>query len=74
MYTDLFSSSARNAVLQEWWGVTPDLKEIATDISTRDYRALIPDLYKGKVGVEVEEAKHVRQKAGHLVTSHHHAC
>lgn len=39
--------------------MTPDLKEIATDISTRNYRALIPDLYKGKVGVEVEEAKHV---------------
>ena len=45
--------------LQEWWGVTPDLKEIATEISKRKYRALIPDLYKGKVGVEVEEAKHV---------------
>ena len=39
--------------------MTPDLKEIAIDISTRSYRALIPDLYKGKVGVEVEEAKHV---------------
>ncbi|KAL3156951.1 hypothetical protein ABBQ38_001210 [Trebouxia sp. C0009 RCD-2024] len=48
-------------VLQEWWGVTPDLKEIATEISTRNYRALIPDLYKGKVGVEVEEAKHIRE-------------
>ena len=45
---------------QEWWGVTDDLKEIAVDISKRSYRALIPDLYKGKVGVEVEEAKHVR--------------
>lgn len=48
-------------VLQEWWGVTDDLKEIAVDISKRSYRALIPDLYKGKVGVEVEEAKHIRE-------------
>ena len=47
-------------LVQEWWGVTDDLKEIAVDISKRSYRALIPDLYKGKVGVEVEEAKHVR--------------
>lgn len=39
--------------------MTDDLKEIAVDISKRSYRALIPDLYKGKVGVEVEEAKHV---------------
>ncbi|DBA68485.1 TPA: hypothetical protein ACH3X2_013772 [Trebouxia sp. C0005] len=42
-------------VLQEWWGVTDDLKEIAVDISKRSYRALIPDLYKGKVGVEIRE-------------------
>ena len=39
--------------------MTDDLKEIAVDISKRSYRALIPDLYKGKVGVEVEEAIHV---------------
>lgn len=39
--------------------MTDDLKEIATELSKRKYRALIPDLYKGKVGVEVEEAKHV---------------
>ena len=47
-------------ILQEWWGVTDDLKEIATDISKRKYRALIPDMYKGEIGVEAEEAKHVR--------------
>ncbi len=46
-------------LVQEWWGVTDDLKEVAVDISKRSYRALTPDLYKGKVGVEVEEAKHV---------------
>ena len=39
--------------------MTDDLKEMAAELSKRKYRALIPDLYKGKVGVEVEEAKHV---------------
>lgn len=45
--------------MQEWWGVSDDIKEIATEISKHKYRALIPDIYKGKVGVEKEEAKHV---------------
>ncbi len=26
-------------LVQEWWGVTDDLKEIAVDISKRSYRA-----------------------------------
>ena len=39
--------------------MTDDLKEIATEISKKKYRALIPDMYKGKIGVEKEEAKHV---------------
>lgn len=54
--------------------MTPDLKEIATDISKRHYRALIPDLYKGKVGVEVEEAKHVSNRALLLVRVRRHVC
>lgn len=46
-------------MLQEWWGVSDDIKDIATKISKHKFRALIPDIYKGKVGVEKEEAKHV---------------
>ena len=52
--------------------MTPDLKEIATDISKNNYRVLIPDLYKGKVGVEVEEAKHVCNRALRVVTLERH--
>ena len=54
--------------------MTPDLKEIATDISKKHYRALIPDLYKGKVGVEVEEAKHVSNRALLIDAVWRHAC
>lgn len=39
--------------------MSDDIKDIATEISKHKYRALIPDIYKGKVGVEKEEAKHV---------------
>jgi hypothetical protein len=38
------------------------VKEQAELISQRgNYRVLVPDLYKGKIGVNAEEAKHVRR-------------
>ncbi|KAK9839656.1 hypothetical protein WJX81_003894 [Elliptochloris bilobata] len=47
-------------VLQEWWGVTPEIKSQAQYISQQgNYRVLVPDLYKGKVGVDAEEASHL---------------
>lgn len=49
-------------VLQEWWGVTDNIKKQAEHISkTGGYRVLIPDLYKGKFGVNVEEAHHLME-------------
>ena len=46
-------------VLQEWWGVTENIKQQALFLSTKGYRCLVPDLYKGKLGVNVEEAHHL---------------
>lgn len=46
-------------VLQEWWGVTDIIKDQALLISKEGFRVLIPDLYKGKVGVDAEEASHL---------------
>ncbi|EIE22596.1 alpha/beta-hydrolase [Coccomyxa subellipsoidea C-169] len=41
-------------------GVTPEVKEQAELISQKgNYRVLVPDLYKGKIGVNAEEAKHL---------------
>ncbi|XAR67953.1 Carboxymethylenebutenolidase [Bertholletia excelsa] len=46
---------------KEWWGVEFEIKNHALKISELDsgYRALIPDLYRGKVGLEVVEAQHL---------------
>lgn len=45
--------------IQEWWGVNDTIKDHASYLSKElDARCLIPDLYKGKVGVTVEEAEH----------------
>lgn len=46
-------------VIQEWWGVDFEVKEHAQKIAALGYRALIPDLYRGKLGSEAEEAHHL---------------
>jgi carboxymethylenebutenolidase len=47
-------------VIQEWWGVTDEVKAHALKIGKEGgYRVLIPDIYKGKKGVDVEEAHHL---------------
>ncbi|OAY78629.1 Protein usf [Ananas comosus] len=50
-------------VLQEWWGVDFEIKNHALHISQLDqgYRALIPDLYRGKVGLDAAEAQHLME-------------
>ncbi|XP_047341665.1 protein usf [Impatiens glandulifera] len=48
-------------VLQEWWGIDTEIKNHALKISQfgSGYKALIPDLYRGKVGLDVAEAQHL---------------
>ncbi|CAH9115781.1 unnamed protein product [Cuscuta epithymum] len=50
-------------VLQEWWGVDFEIKNHAQKISQfgSGYKALIPDLYRGKVGLDVAEAQHLME-------------
>jgi len=45
-------------VIQEWWGVNEQIRGVARDLVQAGYRALIPDLYRGKVTLEVAEAEH----------------
>jgi len=46
-------------VIQEWWGVNDQIKGVAQKLANAGYRALVPDLYRGKVGVDAEEAGHL---------------
>lgn len=46
-------------VIQEWWGLNDQIKGVAEKLAAVGYRALVPDLYRGKVAVEENEAKHL---------------
>ena len=46
-------------VIQEWWGVSDQIKGVADRLAQEGYRALVPDLYKGKVTLEAAEAEHL---------------
>ena len=52
-------ASAAIVVIQEWWGVNDQIRGVADRLATAGYRALVPDLYRGKSTVEAEEAHHL---------------
>lgn len=46
-------------VIQEWWGLNDQIKGVAVKLAAAGYRALVPDLYRGKVALEANEAEHL---------------
>jgi carboxymethylenebutenolidase len=44
-------------VLQEWWGLNEHIKDVTRRIANEGYVALAPDLYKGQVATEPDEAR-----------------
>jgi carboxymethylenebutenolidase len=46
-------------VIQEWWGLNEQIKGVANRLAAAGYRALVPDLYRGQVGLDAKEAEHL---------------
>ena len=46
-------------VIQEWWGLNDQIRGVADKLAGVGYRALVPDLYRGKVGLAANEAEHL---------------
>ncbi|QWE15830.1 dienelactone hydrolase family protein [Polynucleobacter sp. AP-Nino-20-G2] len=46
-------------VIQEWWGLDDEIKAVADRLANAGYRALVPDLYRGKLALEANEAEHL---------------
>src|SRR5262249_61972911 len=48
-------------VIQEWWGLNDQIKGVAQQLAGEGYRALVPDLYRGSVALQANEAEHLMQ-------------
>ncbi len=57
-------SGAGVIVLQEWWGLAPQLMRVADRLAAEGYTALAPDLYHGELAQHDE-----MDKAAHLMTT-----
>ena len=55
-------------VIQEWWGMNGQIKKVADTLKEAGYRALVPDLYKGKVALD-EDRKSTRLNSSHIPLS-----
>jgi carboxymethylenebutenolidase len=48
-------------VIQEWWGLNDQIRGVADKLAAAGYRALVPDLYRGQLALEENEAQHLMQ-------------
>lgn len=48
-------------VIEEWWGVTPYMMSVADQYAALGYRALIPDLFRGRTAAVGDEANHLAE-------------
>jgi carboxymethylenebutenolidase len=46
-------------VIQEWWGLNDQIRDVAEAYAAQGYRALVPDLYRGEMALEANEAEHL---------------
>src|SRR3954471_4163516 len=53
------SKAPAMVVIQEWWGLNDQIHGVADKMAAAGYRALIPDLYRGKTAVDAKEANHL---------------
>lgn len=46
-------------LIQEWWGLNKSITITADNFAKKGFRVVIPDIYRGKVGKNHEEAGHL---------------
>ena len=55
------SKAPAMVVIQEWWGMNDQIKGVADKLAKAGYRALVPDLYRGKQALDANEARHLME-------------
>ena len=59
-YLSRASGSAKNViVIQEWWGLNKQICGVCDRFAAAGFNALAPDLYKGRVTENADEASHM---------------
>jgi carboxymethylenebutenolidase len=53
------SSGPGLVLIQEWWGLNEQIKATADRLAAEGFRVLVPDLYRGKLAADGEEANHL---------------
>jgi carboxymethylenebutenolidase len=56
---DAGTSAPGVVVIQEWWGLNDQIRETADRFAKEGYRALVPDLFRGKLAKSSDEASHL---------------
>ena len=46
-------------VIQEWWGLNEQIKNTADRFAEAGYHAIVPDLFRGKLATDADEASHM---------------
>lgn len=48
-------------LIQEWWGLNDHIKDVANRYANEGFRAIAPDLYRGKIAANPDEASAMMQ-------------
>lgn len=46
-------------LIQEWWGLNPQIKSTADRLAAAGFTTLVPDLYRGRLTTDADEANHM---------------
>lgn len=52
-------------VIQEWWGLGTHIKDVVSRLARVGYAAVAPDLYRGRVAAEPDEARKLAMELDH---------
>jgi len=61
-------------VIQEWWGLNDQICGVADRFARAGYNALAPDLYKGRLTTEPDEANHLMTGLDFPAATHQDLC
>ena len=58
------SAKGNITVIQEWWGLNDQMKAVVNRCAEAGYNALVPNLYRGRVTQDPDEAGHLMEGLG----------